>query len=314
MAISTGTVPTATGDIVVTELGRTLIHERTFAGLEGWQLLGETEAEAPTVAGVAMAFEELRRLDIDAIVDVATPGCGQRLDLLAEASRRSGLRIVCVTGVDAAAGIPMALRALSPEAFAGVLIRDLTEGIAGSGTRAGAIVLAPGQDHGVSDWSVLAAAFAHAETGAPIIARAEAGETVALARALMARGVDPSHVVAAHADAEDRTLASLEELGALGVRLGFTHIGHAGAVSDDLRSLLVAQMARKHGSSRVCLGTNAVGHLWAARLHPDRERNRIGFSAFEGFTSRLRSAGLDDEALDAMLTESVRSLFAASAR
>ena len=150
-----------------------------------------------------------------AMVDSMPAGCGRNAVKLAEVSRRTGVHILCPTGVHLRKYYPdlHPLLALSVDALAARLVADVVEGIDANdyegaeirrtSHRAGLIKVAGGRDGlDAHERRVFrAAAMAHVATGAPIMTHTEQG-TAALEQLelLAGAGVSPAHVVLSHTD------------------------------------------------------------------------------------------------------------------
>ena len=157
------------GPLDTAELGFTLMHEHLVGTLTGIfpsypELLGERLMER-IVAGLARAKKE----GIDTIVDASLFDNGREPNLMAEASRRSGVNIIATTGwfhePNAYIGT------FSPDVFAGLFVREIREGIAGTGVRPG-LLKAANDIAGVTragEVMLRAVARAHLQTGVPII-------------------------------------------------------------------------------------------------------------------------------------------------
>ena len=150
-----------------------------------------------------------------AMVDSMPAGCGRHAVKLAEVSRRTGVHILCPTGMHLRKYYPDVhpLLALSEDELAARFIADIVEGIDANdydGTeiertshRAGLIKVAGVRD-GLDAHArriFTSASIAHGATGAPILTHTEQG-TGALEQLefLSAAGVSPTHVVLSHTD------------------------------------------------------------------------------------------------------------------
>lgn len=306
------TVPTALGTVISpSDLGGTLVHERLFAGVEGYEHLEAGDVDMDVRANAVVAsLETLRGLGVDSIVDVTAIGAGRSPALVGTVSRRSGVQIVCVTGVDPGLGVPTALRRLSPERLADVYLRDLTTGIGDSRVRAGAIVASPDpDDEAFTSRMVLATAFAHAETGVPVIVRGQDEAPHGLVSSLAARGVDPGRILATHLDDLRWPLTALDQLADMGVLLGFTQIGHDHRMNDQLRSSLAAYIIERCGPDRVCFATDSYGHVRAAEPGSRADGTSSGPDHLESFLKALQTRLGVERLPGEMLTAGARSLF-----
>ena len=177
-------INTVTGPISSEDLGKTLVHEHFFFGYPGYQgdSLGFRTREELVSLGVEAA-EKAKHQGVKTVVDATPNECGRDPELLREVSERTGLQIVCSTGYyyeGEGATAYFKLRAAPGPADAEVerlMMSELTEGIGGSGIKAGVIKLASGKD-AITDYErmfMLAGAKAQAATDVPIITHTQEG-------------------------------------------------------------------------------------------------------------------------------------------
>ncbi|MGW6055591.1 phosphotriesterase family protein [Streptomyces sp. NPDC055189] len=167
------TVRTVLGDTEPSELGTCDAHEHLF--LTSPQLPGQELDSATSAAQELAAF---RTAGGESVIQWTPHGMGRRAGDLPELSRTSGVRIVAATGLHQAANYtPELLARLRAEGLADLFVRELTEGIADTGVRAG-LIKAAGGFHGLdahARWTMRAAAEAHHATGAAIAVHLELG-------------------------------------------------------------------------------------------------------------------------------------------
>ncbi|MFJ2767032.1 phosphotriesterase [Streptomyces sp. NPDC087300] len=167
------TVRTVLGDIAPQELGVCDAHDHLF--IKSPQLPGQELDSAEAAAGELAAFAAVGG---QSVIQWTPYGMGRHAGRLPELAEASGVRIVAATGLHQAAHYtPELLANLRAEGLADVFVRELTEGIGGSGVRAGLIKVAGGF-HGLdahARWTMRAAADAHHATGAPITVHLELG-------------------------------------------------------------------------------------------------------------------------------------------
>ena len=166
---------------------------------------------------VELAAAELTQFKADggsAMID-SMPGGGRNAAKLAEVSRRSGVHIVCPTGLHLKKYYPEDHWGgrLTVEALANVFISEINEGIDANDLagpvskrlpqRAGLIKIASGLDRvDEQERRVFeAAAIAHRRTGCPILTHTEQG-TAAMQQVALLRefDVDIAHVTLSHTD------------------------------------------------------------------------------------------------------------------
>ncbi|MES2570874.1 MAG: aryldialkylphosphatase [Verrucomicrobiota bacterium] len=150
-----------------------------------------------------------------AAVDAMPCDCGRNVLKLAEVSRRTGVHILCPTGLHLAGYYPPGHwgDSYTPEELAGLFVAEIEQGIdardyggplvSHTSHRAGLIKIASslGSLSAREERIFSAAAEAHRQTGSPILTHTEQG-TAALEQVgfLQARGVDLAHLCLSHTD------------------------------------------------------------------------------------------------------------------
>src|SRR5262245_48982776 len=172
-------VNTVRGPIDTAGLGVTLMHEHVFV------LSPEISQNYPEVWGDESAREadavrrlnELKAVGVDTIVDLTVIGLGRYIPRIAKIAAQTDLQIVVATGLYTYNDVPMYFHLLGPgtelggpETMTDLFVRDIEEGIAGTGVRAAILKCAtdrPGVTAGV-ERVLRAVAHAHRRTGVPI--------------------------------------------------------------------------------------------------------------------------------------------------
>ncbi len=163
------TINSVLGPLDTANLGFTLMHEHLIVASAGIpqnyiELLGAGFMER-IVDGLTQAKEE----GIDTVVDATTLDLGRDVTVLAEASRLSGVNVIAVTGWWLET--PRFLTGVSADQFAQLFIREIQDGIAGTGIKAG-ILKAASDIPGVTpeaETVLRAVARAHLQTNVPIM-------------------------------------------------------------------------------------------------------------------------------------------------
>jgi len=162
------------------------------------------------------------------IIDCTSIGINRSPQLLREVAVRTGVHIVAGCGYYTHDTHPPEMSRWSVETIAESMLRDLTQGIDASAVRAGVI-----GEIGTSDpirpdehKSLLAAAMAHKQTGAPLQIHAYPWGKAGLAAThiLNDAGVDPARIVVCHVDVAI-DLAYIRELLKTGVYVEFDNFG-----------------------------------------------------------------------------------------
>ena len=174
------TIETATGPIDSADLGRVLMHEHVFIISpemkdnvpEDW---GDDETR---LADAARRLNELKASGIDTILDPTALGLGRYIPRIATLASAIDLKIVVATGLYTFNELAPLLgrrvaRAPGPngsDPMVDLFVKDITEGIAGTGIKAGVIKCATDRPGVTPDVErvLRACAKAHRATGAPI--------------------------------------------------------------------------------------------------------------------------------------------------
>ncbi len=157
------------GPLDTANLGFTLMHEHIMFAPAGVyqdypELLGANLMER-----VIDTLKKAKEGGVDTIVDTTTLDLGRNIDLLVEASRRSGVNIIATTGwwLD----IPRYFVGVSIDQFTELFTREIEQGISGTNIKAGMLKSASDIE-GVTPGAEImlrAVARAHLKTGVPIM-------------------------------------------------------------------------------------------------------------------------------------------------
>jgi len=196
------TINSVLGPLDTAALGFTLMHEHIIGSGPGIlqnypELLG-----ARFMDRVITGLTQARAGGIDTIVDATTFDLGRDVSVLAEASRQSGVNIIACTGwrFDP----PRFVGSWSADKFAQLFIREIQEGIAGTGIKAG--ILKSASDVGgvtpAGETVLRAVARAHLQTNVPIMLHSYAPGQVARQQLaiLKEEGVDLRRVKMDHSN------------------------------------------------------------------------------------------------------------------
>ncbi|MFC7343978.1 phosphotriesterase family protein [Saccharopolyspora griseoalba] len=211
-------VQTVRGPVDVGQLGTTLMHEHVFVltpdvmqnyGDQWWD-------EEERVADAVHKLRELERAGVDTIVDPTVVGLGRYIPRIERVNAEVDINIVAATGLYTFDSIPHFFHYRGPGTLLGgpelmteMFVRDIREGIAGTGVRAGLLKCVVEERGLTEDQSRVQAAICetHQETGLPITVHTNAAhQTGRLALEFYReRGVDLSKVVIGHAgDSNDQ--------------------------------------------------------------------------------------------------------------
>lgn len=340
-------IHTTAGPVAPDALGATLIHEHLICDLSTyWR-----PEDAPSVADVVLsqatistvrdhAFAVRHDLMLDridqavagaarfgaagggTIVEVTSHGIGRDVRAVGMIARKSGVRVVVGCGHYIGASRPRGFERRTLADLADELVEELTEGIAGTGIRAGVI-----GEIGVGAFPMLdherkmlrAAVVAQRETEAGIVVHPAVGTDSAfeIARVLDRAGADMEKVVVAHLDERfrgDRRL--FRRLARTGVRYGFDTFG---------REIFFEPRQRQHPSDAQRI--EAIVALWddgqgdritlAQDICMRHELTEYGGPGYHhvlaNIVPRMRNAGLGEREIHQMLRTTPAAVLAVPA-
>jgi phosphotriesterase-related protein len=315
-------VHTVGGPCAPDELGRTLMHEHLLVGWPGWEAYESEErgARQERVARCTERLQELRAHGVTTLLDPCPIDLGRDVELMAEVAERSGVRIVCATGLykeDQGAPAYFKFRSQFGDALGEMtelFVHELTEGVGSTGIRAGVIKVATGA-HRITPYEELvlrAAARAHRATGAPITTHTDEGtmgvEQLAI---LEAEGVPAGAVVVGHSCGSSNLVYHLAMLDR-GAYLGFDRFGLEILHPDRARVAALIGLLGLGFERRIVLSHDTVW-CWrgrAPRLPPSTMSEWEPTHLFKRIIPRLLDAGVPQAKIDTMLVENPRRYFA----
>ena len=314
------TINSVLGPIDASDLGFTLSHEHVLqcsAGIQ--QLYPEFIGREGTIEKAIPIFKKAYAVGVRSIIDVTTIDLGRDIGALEQVSRESGVHIICATGVWL--DIPRAFWVATPDMIAPLFVREIQEGIEGTGIKAGIIKVANGDDGVTPEGEIIlrAAARAQIATGVPISthtgARGRAGDEQL--RIFEEEGVDLSRVYIGHSDNTDDMdyLTGLAEKGAYIGLDGLRVVGSSPGTPDFQQRIdIVAKLIEAGFADRIMLG-----HDWSVLAdmfggkEARRETERLNPDGYlvisREVLPRLRQMGVSEETIDQMMVENPRRFF-----
>ncbi len=317
------TVETVRGPISGEALGVTLMHEHVFV------LSTEIMANYPEGWGDEQAREQaaveklnaLKAAGVDTIVDPTVIGLGRYIPRIARVAAQTDLHIVAATGVYTYNDVPLYFHFTGPgtvldgpEPMVDMFVRDITEGIAGTGVKAAILKCAtdePGVTPGV-ERVLRAVAKAHLATGVPITTHTHAHTRRGLEqqRIFAEEGVDLSRVIIGHSG-DTTDLDYLEELIAAGSYLGMDRFGLDNILGFDDRVDTVARMCARGHAGRMVLAHDASCYIdWLPEAAlPVVLPNWHYLHIHNDVLPALRKRGVTEEQITTMLVDNPRAVF-----
>jgi phosphotriesterase-related protein len=312
------TVNTVLGPLDTSDLGFTLSHEHVGTNAAG---LRHTYPEFIDRAGVieqsTAAMKEAYAEGVRTIVDVTTIDLGRDIEMIREVSRASGVQIIAATGNHLA--VPRPFGEVSPDAIAPLYIREIEEGIEGSGIKAGVIKVASDRGGITAPQEVVlrAAARTHNHTGTPISTHTWSPDRVGAqqVRILKEEGVDLSRVYIGHSN-DDTDVDYLLGLLNQGVWLGMDRYPGgrvAGTPKWEQRTEMVKKLIDAGFSHRIMLSHDysvPKARYGAAEQEARRRANPDGYNFISRkVLPRLKESGVSQQVIQQITVENPRRFF-----
>jgi len=302
-----------------------LVHEHVLVGYPGWFM----DTRMPpfirheALARVVDAFQQLHAYGVKTVVDPCPMDLGRDVSFVAEVAQRSGIDLICTTGVYfEAEGIPFTLRHLETDAVADIFQKEIEDGIGLSGIRPGLIKIATGNGQ-VTEYErkmLTAASRAAARTGLVLLSHTQnctcGHDQIDI---VTGEGVNASRLLVGHSCGRDDNeyQAALARRGAY---VGFDRFGIEIFNSDASRMKNVKQMIDAGLRDHVMLSHDTV-NCWlggvpgvgdpaqVAAVVPNWKLTHL----FENILPALQQMGVPAADLDHILTENPRRYLAKEA-
>ena len=271
--------------------------------------------DRPGILAIAeRKMADLHARGIRTIVDLTTVDLGRDIDLIVDVARRSQVKVIVATGVW---WIPQRyFNAHGIDEVAALFIRDITEGIGGSGVKA-AIIKCATDTAGVTpviENVLRASARAQKATGVPISTHTwAAGRSGEAQQAIFAQeGVDLRRVIIGHSgDSED--LGYLRGLMERGSTIGMDRFGLDNFLPTERRVDVLARLCAEGYAGKMVLSHDA--NCWTDMLSEDdkrRTRPKWNYTHIsDDILPAIRKAGVTEDQIDQMLVRNPRAIFEA---
>jgi phosphotriesterase-related protein len=316
-------VNTVRGPIDPTQLGVTLMHEHVFVlSAEIMQNFPEPWGdEEKRVTDAIARLNQLKARGVDSIVDLTVIGLGRYIPRIQRVAAETQINIVAATGVYTYNDVPMYFHFQGPgtelggpEMMVDMFVKDIEEGIAGTGVKAAILKCAtdrPGVTPGV-ERVLRAVAQAHLRTGVPISTHTHAATERGLEqqRIFQEEGVDLTRVVIGHSG-DTTDIAYLEKLIANGSYIGMDRFGIDVLLPFEDRVNTVAKMCELGYADRMVLSQDAAcfnDWLPEAAL-PAVLPNWHYMHIHNDVLPALRQRDVTDRQIETMLVDNPRKIF-----
>ena len=302
------------GPIDTSEIGFALMHEHILVQSPG---LKENLPVMDRQAEIGRAVQKLKDVasrGVKTLVDL-TPADWRDIPFVKEVVAQSGMQVIVATGIYWE--VPHYFQTLgqrTPEHFADLFVRDITEGIMDTGVRAGIIKCATDESGVTPDVERIlrASAKAHRATGVPVSTHTHAASHVGLKQQdiFESEGVDLSRTVIGHSgDSED--LEYLTTLIKRGSYIGMDRFGLDQFLPQEKRVATIAKLCEMGYAGKMVLSHDASCYFdWAPpelipQVVPNWHFNYIP----DVVIPDLKAAGVTGEQVQMMTMDNPRSIF-----
>ena len=303
-----GLIRTVLGDVAPEPWGITNAHAHLVSAPDAskppFDTTGASEL-AMTLDDSLPELEDFARAGGFCLVDLTPMGMGRDPAALVRASEETGVHIVMGSGVYHEPFQPDRIAGLSDEQIAEIIIGEITEGVDGTGVRAGVI-----GEQGTYQGPITrrehtvfrASAIAAVETGASVTTHTHLGRN-ALQQidALTNQGLAPDRIVIGHLDDAEPDLDLIREITARGAWAQFDDIGYeyyterlrVQMTTDKVRARKLLQLAEEGLAGRIILASD-----FGMQRHL-RAKGGPGLAVLaDGFRRTARAEGVPAEVLD----------------
>jgi phosphotriesterase-related protein len=323
-------IPTVLRPIDTAELGRTYMHEHIFSLTTDVQQNYPQEwgNEEDRITNAVGKLGALAAQGVKTIVDPTVVGLGRYIPRIRRvAARVPELNIIVATGIYTYESAPFffafrgpalneALGTEVPDPMVDMFVGDITDGIAGTGVKAGMLkcaIDAYGMTPGV-ERVMRAVAKAHLQTGVPVTVHTHPASQAGLEvqRVLCDdEGVPPGRVVLGHSG-DTTDCDHLGKLAEAGFVLGFDRFGINTETTFEARADTLVEMCRRGYASSIVLSHDASCYIdWidpaVMPIMTQWHYLHIG----DEVLPYIRAHGVTEEQITTMLVDTPRRIFEA---
>ena len=312
------TINSVLGPMDTADLGFTLSHEHVLVTSAGIQYVyPEFIDRNGTIERAVTDLKTAHGEGLRTIIDVTTIDLGRDIRMLEQVSRESGVNIICATGTWR--DIPRVFWTAKPDMIAPLYIREIEEGIEGTGIKAGIIKVANDVGGVTPEGEIIlrAAARAQKATGVPISTHTWAPERVGEQQVAIFEdeGVDLNRVYVGHSNDTTDTeylIGLLEK----GVWVGLDR--YPGRQTADTpnwegRTETAMKLIDAGFGHRIMLGHDWSVTLSIASREMQENRRRYNPDSYLFITRnvlpRLKELGATDEQVNSIMVDNPRRFF-----
>jgi phosphotriesterase-related protein len=312
--MNTRIIRTLKGDVETASLGLILPHEHLFVDLRGPFAPGYGEADPETVWQLMRPYlEAIQSIGVTAFVDCAPMGVGRNVHVLRYIAERTPIHIITPTGVYKEGFIPAELLDVSAEYLADLWVRELTESMDGTDSRAGFIKVALNDDgpRPLEVRNLKAAASASQQTGAVVASHTIGGAAARREMDVLERaGLDLRRFIWVHTHTEPDTAIHIEAA-KRGAWVEFDAIGAENWHPQDALLDSVVAFIEAGYADYILLSHDAGWYDVGQPGGVPQPQGVRGYTAlFETFIPALKGRGVSDETIRQMTVVNPARAFA----
>jgi phosphotriesterase-related protein len=336
---------TVLGDVAAEQSGRILTHEHLLYGYPGAELDHRTVLDFDAAVEKVAAQVTTGMIDYGygTLIDMTPPEVGRHPQFMVDVAQRTGLNVVAITGFfPERMGVPYYWRRQTREELTEFFVRDLTEGMVFAWQqtpyRAGAIKIATGQEsvtpapspigatgrhvHEVVDRIIRAAAHAAMQVGCGINTHIDPMDFQVTnpgreqLEILDEEGMDLSRVIIGHAFVPPQ-VDMMREVLKMGANVQLDHIGIPWRVGsaeelDESMANALVELIEDGYLDRIVLSFDRWFFNPRSAVTDDdpqlaNEKVDLRYM-FTSWVPRLKSKGISDEQLDAIMIHNPRRI------
>ena len=312
------TINSVLGPIETGDMGFTLSHEHLATNAAGLLKTFPELIDRPGIIEQANdTLKEAYDEGLRTIIDVSTIDLGRDIEMMKEVSQNTGVQIIAATGNHLA--VPRPFIDLSPEVISDLYVREIEEGIEGTGVKAGIIKVASDAG-GITDAQEIvlrAAGQASVRTNTPISTHTWSPERIGeeQVRILKEEGVNMNRVYIGHSN-DDTDMSYLLGLLDQGVWLGLDRFPggrRPGTPAWEQRTELTKQLIDAGCSDRIMLSHDHSVPKARYGVAVQEERFKYNPDGYNFITRnvlpRLKELGVTDGTINQIMVENPRRFF-----
>lgn len=277
--------------------GIVYMHEHMSVDLSG--VKKDLDCKLDCINETVQELKDLKAHGVTAIVDVTNRGMGRNVEFILKVEAETGIKIIPSTGYYKEPFLPDEVYNLSQSEIAGIMIKEIREGIDETGIKAeviGEVGTGLRSISPIEEKLLKAVSIAHVETGKLITTHTTLG-TMGMEQIEIFKnsGVDLNKVIIGHVDLSG-DIEYILKLIDTGVYVAFDTIGKINYMTEEKRLEMLKEICRRGLSSRVVMSMDItrISHL--------KSKGGLGYGyLLDSFIPFIKQNGVDQKDIDNML-------------